>query len=529
MRPAVRAAGRRPSRLHAARAAAASRRSRLERGRASNGADDACVQATSTRPRVAAGRRAMHSAAAALRPRSAARCRMRWPPRPASVPACVAPAARDNSAVAPGTPCRACHSRGRNGSGFAGAGQRAASSPHTQIASKCMPSAVSGSITSSGAAISCGSNAWPQPDRADEQERPTRAADRRRRRSRQIRRAALAGAARPGAPRCRGPDPASRRARSSSKNSGAHGLGRRAARPVRARAPPPASARRFRDSRGRASLACQVTSPACGTPAWRSVTSSSARAYASWPAHRVRTAQQRAGRRQFGRIDAGREPIEGRGHHRPLQQRSRGRQFVRRRFGRRPASEGRPRHEHAIERAADLRSLASELRHDQGQPLVRPLLQSLRGPACGGFEFVVEVVAFDDVSVERRRPRARPRRTVTRAPWPAIRSTKASCAGVQRSKPTNSTGLSLAGGPTVSEARAGSSQPPCSSQPTEFDGPAGERLDLRACILDQGPDRNAVGMEQVPGTLRQGTESDGNRTGRRSTSRRTICSQTIRP
>ena len=42
--------------------------------------------------------------------------------------------------------------------------------------------------------------------------------------------------------------------------------------------------------------------------------------------------------------------------------------------------------------------------------------------------------------------------------------------------------------------------------PAEFGGPAGERLDLRAGVLGQDPDGNAVGMEQFPGALRHGPE-----------------------
>ncbi len=65
------------------------------------------------------------------------------------------------SAVAPGRPCRCCHSRGRNGSGEAGAGHRAVSSPQTQSASKLMPAQVSGSMIVSEARSSCGSNSTP--------------------------------------------------------------------------------------------------------------------------------------------------------------------------------------------------------------------------------------------------------------------------------------------------------------------------------------------------------------------------------
>ena len=62
------------------------------------------------------------------------------------------------SAEARGTRWLNWASRGRNGSGAVGSGQRAASRPQTQRASKRMPAQVSGSITSSGARSSWGSN-----------------------------------------------------------------------------------------------------------------------------------------------------------------------------------------------------------------------------------------------------------------------------------------------------------------------------------------------------------------------------------
>ncbi len=184
----------------------------------------------------------------------------------------------------------------------------------------------------------------------------------------------------------------------------------------------------------------------------------------------VRTAQQRAGRRSSGGLMQAASQSSAADTTGRSSKRSRGCQFVRRRFGCGPAGERRPRDEHAVEHAAHLRSLASELRHDQGQSLVRPLLQPLRGPACGGFEFGVEIVAFDDVSVER--PVLGHGRTHGDARARLeIRSTKAACAGVQRSKPTNSSGVSLAGGPTDQRGLGGVQPVALVQPPAEFDRP----------------------------------------------------------
>ena len=65
------------------------------------------------------------------------------------------------SAVAPGIRCRACHSRGRNGSGIAGAGQRARRARRPRARRNSCRAQVAGSMTVNGARSSCGSNSVP--------------------------------------------------------------------------------------------------------------------------------------------------------------------------------------------------------------------------------------------------------------------------------------------------------------------------------------------------------------------------------
>ncbi len=186
------------------------------------------------------------------------------------------------SAVAPGTPRRDCQARGRNGSGAAGGGHWLASSPQTHIASNLMPA---------------------RRLRVDDQQRRidflgleqrgvrqfAQQAESMRRthgthhvvlRSR-IRRAAPASAAAPGARRCRGLHPASRRAaavRSSGVPRRSAGCGA-ASRPRHAT--PLQTGRPLRDNRCAAARVARRSSPRSLPSLRRTRASSAARALAS--------------------------------------------------------------------------------------------------------------------------------------------------------------------------------------------------------------------------------------------------------
>ena len=344
-------------------------------------------------------------------------------------------AAAEPSAVAPGTPCRACHSRGRNGSGDAAAGHWDASSPQTHSPSKSIPAQVSGSMIVSAARNSCGSNSAPRAMSRSTQRLPLRKSCRRSRRRHRIPRRAAASAGGPGARRCRGPHPASRphRAAATSGATSALGCARRGQSAARSR--PERNARASSGQWCSVASCCSRSEPRSGDSLRRIRASSRARASDSFAAsarngeHSRRPASATSAVRENASIVSIAAATSGRADN------GRARRVRMRALRRWTAGDRSVRCQHALDDTCALHPWLAPSWNDDSEPdAVRPV-QALCRPARCGIEFSGPVTALD---ASDRPCRVGWARCVGLDASRSSRATNACWAGVSESNPTNS-------------------------------------------------------------------------------------------